>query len=156
MAHRKLGFYAEFRDADGDVGMDDKRFATAAGAEKRIRDLYREKAITSWLALDTVAGTWVLEQTGGGCETWLDAVHEDGGGFEQMINTVGDCLAPLNLTDGPIVLTHYSLDARGDEAARWSREFKNLKALAKWEDTAEYVLPENGDGPEANGWTEAA
>lgn len=39
-----------------------------------------------------------------------------------------------------------------DESMAYVHAFDSVSAMLAWLETAEYVLPENGDGPKANGW----
>jgi hypothetical protein len=52
----------------------------------------------------------------------------------------------------PVVVEHHSEpDGQGFRSI-YVREFANGDEFVNWLGTAEYILPENGDGPEANGW----
>jgi hypothetical protein len=91
-----------------------------------------------------------FESTSGGCTAlhcWIDEASET----YQLItreDAYGMPIAPHNDACGPIMLSYHV-----EGQLTYYREFPNMPALCAWMDNAEYVLPENGDGPEVNGWT---
>lgn len=90
---------------------------------------------------------WALAQMGGGCEQYVQIIDADSGTEYRL--TDGDFGPPIAM-DEPCVLI---CEEHHGEFGGYIRNFPSVAACLEWLDTAEYVLPWNGDGAEANGWT---
>ena len=86
---------------------------------------------------------WSVERMGGNLRQYVETLDVASGTYLRLMNEDGSI--PIT---GACVLVYEAYDVDW-----YCRTFPSFEAFVSWYDTAEYVLPENGNGPEANGWT---
>lgn len=91
-------------------------------------------------------------ELGGGCDAFDQSCGEEGAYFRCTINC--EPSVPLSLSDADdegVTLGYYE-----DHACVCFRVFPSVAEMLDWMSAAEYLVPTNGGGIEANGWTKEA
>lgn len=132
-----------------------------------IRRTAVEEAAYQEMARAMTAQHWRIEGLGGGNDAYVQVINEGRGkkksGHVEYMCTWADengntePSIPLSLDDA-VVLGYYEYgkDRSAPAVTSYFRGFASVRAMLQWFDVAEYVLPENGEGPVANGWTPGA